>query len=143
MMRAHCRQPPAPPNGRRRKPPGGVTARNYTWTKTASPLRWSSGCIPRGLFESCEWNGPVQSLVEAGDRFCRSAPPLAWRSKGNPGGFQVRGRRFPPYTGGSLDAPERPSQSPQRDDLLFVLFAQDVTHIVGGYRPHARVIVQI
>jgi hypothetical protein len=31
------------------------------------------------------------------------------------------------------------SQPPQRDDLLFDLFAQDVTHIVGGYRPRARV----
>ena len=27
----------------------------------------------------------------------------------------------------------------QRDDLLFVLFARDVTHIVGGYRPRVRV----
>ena len=72
-------------------------------------------------------------------RFCGRTSPLARRPEGDPCGFQIRGCRLPPYTGRSLDASQRPSQSPQRDDLLFVLFAQDVTHIVGGYRPRARV----
>src|SRR5271157_847921 len=29
----------------------------------------------------------------------------------------------------SLDAPQRPSQPPQRDDLLFLFFAQDIAHV--------------
>jgi hypothetical protein len=29
----------------------------------------------------------------------------------------------------SLDAPQRPSQPSQRDDLLFLFFAQDIAHV--------------
>src|SRR5215472_7687720 len=72
-------------------------------------------------------------------RFCRCAASLAWGAEADPGAAQVRGRRFPPHAGGPLDAPQRPSQPPQRNDLLFGFFAQDITHIVGGYRPRARV----
>ena len=28
-----------------------------------------------------------------------------------------------------LNAPQRPSQPPQRDDLLFLFFAQDIAHV--------------
>jgi hypothetical protein len=34
-----------------------------------------------------------------------------------------------------LNAPQRPSQPPQRYDLLFLFIAQDIAHIDGGYRP--------
>ena len=33
---------------------------------------------------------------------------------------------------GLLNAPQRPSQPPQRDDLLFRLLVQDVAHIDAG-----------
>ena len=36
---------------------------------------------------------------------------------------------------GLLDAPQGPSELPQRDDLLFLFFAQDIAHADGGYRP--------
>ena len=32
-----------------------------------------------------------------------------------------------------LDAPQRPAQAAQRDDLLFLLFAQDIAHSDEGY----------
>ena len=67
-------------------------------------------------------------------RFCRFTPPLTRRSIVDTGGFQVCGRRLTSYPGSSLDPPQRPSQPPQGNDLLFILFAQDVTHIDGGYR---------
>src|ERR1700730_12800791 len=35
----------------------------------------------------------------------------------------------------SLNAPQRPSQSPQRDDLLFLFFAQDIAHLTKRNSP--------
>lgn len=34
-----------------------------------------------------------------------------------------------------LNPPQRPSQPPQRDHLLFLLFAQDIAHADAGYSP--------
>src|SRR5579863_2017115 len=35
----------------------------------------------------------------------------------------------------SLDAPQRPSQPSQRDDLLFLFFAQDIAHVTERNAP--------
>jgi hypothetical protein len=35
----------------------------------------------------------------------------------------------------SLNAPQRPSQPSQRDDLLFLLFAQDIAHLTERNSP--------
>ena len=45
---------------------------------------------------------------------------------------QIGSRRFPAHLCGFLNAPQRPSQPPQRDDLLFRLLVQDVAHIDAG-----------
>ncbi len=60
-------------------------------------------------------------------RFRRRLPsPPAWWPHGDSGGLQTSGRGFP------LDAPQRPAQPPQGDDLLPLLFAQDIAHFDGG-----------
>ena len=58
--------------------------------------------------------------------------PTARRPHRDPGRFQISRRRFPANAGLPLDAPQRPSQPPQRDDLLFLFFAQDIAHVDGG-----------
>ena len=66
-------------------------------------------------------------------RFYRCPPPPTSRSpNGDSGGFEVSPRRFPANTCLLLDAPQRPAQPPQRDDLLSLLFAQDIAHVDGG-----------
>ena len=64
-----------------------------------------------------------------------SEPPAAGRSQSDPGGLQVGGRRFATNAGIPLDSPQRPAHPPQGDDLLFLFFFQDVTHIAEGNRP--------
>jgi hypothetical protein len=44
------------------------------------------------------------------------------------GGFQIAADRFAANTGGLLDAPQRPAQSPQRHNLMLLVVAQDVAH---------------
>jgi hypothetical protein len=65
--------------------------------------------------------------------------PTARRSKGDPGGLQTGSRRFAPNTGVPLDAPQRPAQPPQSEDLLFLFFGQDVTHIAEGIGPRVGI----
>src|SRR6185369_5026424 len=66
-------------------------------------------------------------------RFCRCPPsPAAGSSNGDSGGLEVSSRRLPPNACFLLDAPQRPAQPPQRDDLLSLLFAQDIAHVDGG-----------
>jgi hypothetical protein len=50
---------------------------------------------------------------------------------GNARGFQIGRGRLSPNFVFFLDAPQRPAQSPQRNDLLLFLFVQDI-HIDGG-----------
>src|ERR1019366_2809692 len=57
------------------------------------------------------------------------------RGQVDPSLSQIGGRRFPADARGLLNAPQRPSQPPQRDDLLFLLLVQDVAHIDAGYSP--------
>ena len=62
-------------------------------------------------------------------RFCRSgSTPGAWWPQRDSSLSQIRGGSFPPHTCILLNAPQRPSQPPQRDDLLFLRFVQDVFH---------------
>ena len=60
------------------------------------------------------------------------AVPSRRSPDGNAGGFQVSPRRFPANACFLLDAPQRPAQPPQRDDLLSLFFAQDIAHVDGG-----------
>ena len=72
-------------------------------------------------------------------RFCRRSPsPCSRWPHRDPGRFQIGACRFPTHTGGLLDAPQRPAQPSQRDDLLFLLFAQDIAHGDGGYSLSSR-----
>ena len=61
----------------------------------------------------------------------RPHPPGA--RTGDAGGLQISPRRFPPNACFLLDAPQRPAQPSQRDDLLSLFFAQDIAHVDGGY----------
>ena len=61
--------------------------------------------------------------------------PASGRSQSDPGGLQVGSHRFATNAGIPLDSPQRPAQPPQGDDLLFLFFFQDVTHIAEGNRP--------
>ena len=63
---------------------------------------------------------------------CRPMSPQTWRPYRDPSLSQIGGRRFPADARGLLNATQRPSQSPQRDDLLFLLLVQDVAHIDAG-----------
>jgi hypothetical protein len=65
----------------------------------------------------------------------RLVSPSAWRSYRHSSFSQIGGRRFPAHLCGFLNAPQRPSQPPQCDDLLFGLLVQDVAHIDAGYSP--------
>ena len=46
----------------------------------------------------------------------------------SPGGLQVPASRLASDSGGVFDAPQRPAEAPQRQDLLSFLFGQDVAH---------------
>ena len=63
------------------------------------------------------------------------AVPCTWWSHRNPGCFQVRACCLSTHTGGLLDAPQGPSELPQCDDLLFLLFAQDIAHVTEAICP--------
>jgi hypothetical protein len=68
--------------------------------------------------------------------FCRSAPtPGTGRPNRNTGGPQIAADRLPPDVYGLFNAPQRPAQPPQRDDLLSLFLAQDIAHVDGGYSP--------
>jgi hypothetical protein len=64
--------------------------------------------------------------------FRRAPPPTAGSPNGDSGGLQVSSRRFSPNARFLLDAPQRPTQPTQRDDLLSFLFVQDIAHVNGG-----------
>ncbi len=66
-------------------------------------------------------------------RFCRRAPaPSAWQPDGNARRSQIVPGGFAADTGLFLNAPQRPTQPPERDHLLALLLAQDIAHIEGG-----------
>ena len=67
-------------------------------------------------------------------RFCRRSPSPTARAVAPaiPAAFRYAAGRFAANAGLLLDAPQRPAQPPQRDDLLFLFFAQDIAHVDGG-----------
>ncbi len=68
-------------------------------------------------------------------RFWFGSSPTAGWPKGNPGCTQVTGGSLAPDPRSCLDAPQAPAQPPQRDDLLFLLFVQDIAHLTEPNRP--------
>ena len=88
----------------------------------------------RGRWTPPAW-WPVLAATPSGDH------PAAHR---HPGGLQIAAGRLPTDRGGLFDAPQRPAQSPQRQDLLlFLVVAQDVAHAGGGPCPPAGVNVSV
>ena len=77
----------------------------------------------------------LQMWVRVAGRFRRSPPPTTWRTHRNPSRFEVCAGGFATDPGRLLDPPQRPSQSPQSYDLLFLLFLQDIGHAHGAYKP--------
>jgi hypothetical protein len=67
--------------------------------------------------------------------------PRAKMHGADPGRLQISGGGFAADAGFSFDAPQRPSQPPQRDDLVLLFFNQDVAHIDGAYPPSVNVLV--
>ena len=81
----------------------------------------------------------AESVITSMAGFAGQLPsPAAGRPQGDSSGLQIGRRRFAANTGGPLNAPQRPSQPPQRYDLLFLFLVQDVAHIDGGYRPRVE-----
>ena len=60
-------------------------------------------------------------------------PPPTRRTHCDPGCFQINACRFSTHTSGLLDAPKRPAEPSQCDDLLFLFFVQDIAHADGAY----------
>ena len=55
--------------------------------------------------------------------------PAARSSPGDPRQAKIFACRFAPHPCCMLNAPQRPPQPPQRHDLLFLFFAQDIAHV--------------
>ena len=66
----------------------------------------------------------------------RTVSPPTWRPYGDPSLSQIGCRRFPADARGLLNAPQRPSQPPQRDDLLFLFSFKTLLTSTEGNRPH-------
>ncbi len=66
-------------------------------------------------------------------RFCRIAAPTTWRTNRDARSPEICSSGFAANVGRSLNAPQRPSQPSQRDNLLFLFsFAQDIAHVTGA-----------
>jgi hypothetical protein len=75
-----------------------------------------------------------------GGRFWRPHPrPATPATHRDPGRLQIVAGRLSAYAGGRFDAPQRPTESPQCDDLLLSVITQDVAHGgVGACAPRCR-----
>ena len=83
--------------------------------------------------------GAIKSGVTSLARFCRgSLSPEARQPYRHAGRLQVGAGCFSTHTIGLLDAPQRPSELPQCDDLLLFFFAQDIAHAEGAYMRSLR-----
>ena len=71
-------------------------------------------------------------------RFCRAAAGTAAAPHPKASGLQVAAGRLPAHPGGLFDAPERPAESPQRQNLLSFLVSQDVAHAAQERRVPRR-----
>jgi hypothetical protein len=70
--------------------------------------RWTPG----------QWKWPVSLVIRGGVRVRHH----------DAHGLQIAADRFAPDTRRPLDAPQRPSQSPQRHNLVVFVVSQDVAH---------------
>jgi hypothetical protein len=61
--------------------------------------------------------------------FCRIPCPSTWRTHRDSIGPEIGSGHLAANMCRSLNGPQRPSQPPQRDDLLFLFFAQDIAHL--------------
>ena len=68
-------------------------------------------------------------------RFCRIPSPPARRTHRDSRSPEICTGSFAANVRRSLNAPQRPSQPPQRDDLLFLFFAQDIAHVTERNLP--------
>ena len=87
-----------------------------------------AGARPRGSARSRGDHGVGEHLGRGG-RFWRPVPgPTAPPTHRDAGRLQIAAGRLPADARRLLDAPQRPTQSPQRQALLSCVFAQDVAH---------------
>src|SRR6266446_2393699 len=78
--------------------------------------------------------------IRAGDhlygRFCLTfAPPSSRRPCFHPRASQIGADGLSTHSRGLLDLSQRPSQSSQGYDLLFLFVLQDIRHVARGYLP--------
>ena len=123
------------PDGFRVAPAGKAQFDNFP-----PGLTCAGGCGPTGNRIGCGRAFTGGLRAEVGDhligRFCRIAPtPGTGRSNRNTSGPQIAADRFAPDVYGLFNAPQRPAQPSQRDDLLSLCFAQDIAHVDGGVFP--------
>jgi hypothetical protein len=65
-------------------------------------------------------------------RFCRLPSPASRWAKWDPGGSQVTGGCFATNASLTFNLAQRPPQAAQREDLLLLVFAQDIAHVEGA-----------
>jgi hypothetical protein len=91
----------------------------------------SRAVINLGLFAGCGLNDHARfrrgrSAQIPHEALCLTVSPTARRPHRDTGSFQIRRGSFAPNSAGWLNAPQRPSEPAQRDDLLFLFFGQDI-----------------
>src|SRR5271169_5896010 len=94
----------------------------------ASARRGAAAWLPRRFF-GLRVGGHLYG------RFCRIPSPPTWRTYRDSRSPEICPGRFTANVCRSLNAPQRPSQPPQRDDLLFLFFAQDIPHVTERNSP--------
>src|ERR1700687_4378610 len=104
----------------------------------AGPLGEPGAAARRGgcsVAESVDTSPPLAGFDPAESVDTSLAGFGAWphprRAIRMPALFQIRAGGPPPHPDAGLNASQRPSQPPQRNDLLSLLFAQDVRHPGG------------
>ncbi len=85
------------------------------------------------------WRRRVGGHLPGNGRFCRARRRPATSADRNPRRLEIGADRFTAGASCLFDAPERPTQTPEDQDLLSLLVAQDVAHAgVGPCRPRRR-----
>jgi hypothetical protein len=72
---------------------------------------------------------PIHIPTDSGMRIVAVPTPPTWRTHCDTRSPEICSNGFAANMRCSFDAPQRPSQSSQRDDLLFLFFAQDIAHV--------------
>jgi hypothetical protein len=94
----------------------------------ASARRGAAAWLPKRLF-GLRVGGHLYG------RFCRIPSPPTWRTHRDSRSPEIGSGGFAANVRRSLYAPQRPSQPSQRDDLLFLFFAQDIAHVTERTLP--------